>query len=68
MTHPYQHKRRPPYEPKWDEDFGFAADRYPVTTEFGLSLGKQSWEGSAEYGKAIITYLENKNELDVLGF
>ena len=61
VTHPYQLKRRPPYEPKWDEDFGFAADRYPVVaTEFGLSLGKQSREGSAEYGKAIITYLENK--------
>jgi endoglucanase len=61
VTHPYQHKRKPPYEPKWDEDFGFAADRYPVVaTEFGLSLGKQSREGSAEYGNAIINYLENK--------
>ena len=61
VTHPYQHKRRPPYKPKWDEDFGFASGRYPVVaTEFGLSLGKQSWEGSSEYGKAILSYLENK--------
>jgi len=61
VTHPYQLKRKPPYEPKWDEDFGFACGRYPVVaTEFGLTLGPQGMEGSAEYGKAIIAFLENR--------
>ena len=59
VTHPYPHKRRPPYEPKWDEDFGFAAGRYPVVaTEFGFVLGKQGTTENAGYGKAIIKYLE----------
>jgi hypothetical protein len=29
-----------PWEPKWDEDFGFAAEHYPVVaTEFGFWAG-----------------------------
>ena len=36
-VHPYVFKRSKPWEPKWDEDFGFAADRFPVVaTEFGF--------------------------------
>jgi aryl-phospho-beta-D-glucosidase BglC (GH1 family) len=62
VTHPYPHKRQPPYEPKWDEDFGFAAERYPVVaTEFGFTLGKEGMADNGEYGKAIITYLERKH-------
>src|SRR5271165_1927725 len=35
-THPYSNKRSQPWEPKWEEDFGFAAGKYPViATEFG---------------------------------
>ena len=35
-THPYANKRPQPWEPKWEEDFGFAAAKYPViATEFG---------------------------------
>ncbi len=35
-VHPYANKRSQPWEPKWDEDFGFAAAKYPVmATEFG---------------------------------
>lgn len=62
VTHPYPHKRTPPYEPKWDEDFGFAAERYPVVaTEFGFTLGKEGMSDNREYGKAIIAYLEGKH-------
>jgi endoglucanase len=58
VTHPYQHKRKPPYEPKWEEDFGFAADTYPVVaTEFGLL---EDLNGKEEYGKAIVQFLEEK--------
>lgn len=35
-VHPYANKRSQPWEGKWEEDFGFAAARYPVVaTEFG---------------------------------
>jgi aryl-phospho-beta-D-glucosidase BglC (GH1 family) len=59
VTHPYPHKRERPYEPKWDEDFGFAASKYPVVaTEFGFVLGKQGMADNGDYGKRIIRYLE----------
>jgi endoglucanase len=61
VTHPYPHKRPKPYEPKWDEDFGFAASRYPVVaTEFGFVLGSEGMAENGEYGKTIINYLEGK--------
>jgi endoglucanase len=61
VAHPYPHKRDKPYVPKWEEDFGFAAGRYPmVVTEFGFSKGKQGLEENGEYGKEIIQYLEGK--------
>jgi endoglucanase len=53
VTHPYANKRPQPWEPKWEEDFGFAAAKYPVVaTEFGGLTGT--------YGPAIIKYLESK--------
>jgi endoglucanase len=61
VTHPYPHKRERPWEPKWEEDFGFAASRYPViATEFGFSLGKEGMTENGDYGKTIIHYLEGK--------
>jgi endoglucanase len=72
-THPYAHKRTQPWEPKWEEDFGFAAAKYPViATEFGGFARPASAEGqpandssksgsrNAAYGPAIIKYLEAK--------
>jgi hypothetical protein len=61
-THPYPHKRSMPRIPKWEEDFGFAADRYPViATEFGYSSRYGSKEANAGYGADIISYLESRN-------
>jgi hypothetical protein len=61
VAHPYPHKRDKPYVPKWEEDFGFAAGRYPmVVTEFGFSKGKQGLAENGEYGKEIVQYLEGK--------
>jgi hypothetical protein len=35
-VHPYANKRPQPWAPKWELDFGFVADKYPViATEFG---------------------------------
>jgi endoglucanase len=73
-THPYSNKRTRPWEPKWDEDFGFAATKYPIiATEFGgfarppASDGQQpageppgSGNRNTPYGPAIIKYLEGK--------
>jgi endoglucanase len=61
VTHPYAHKRSQPWEPKWDENFGFAADRYPVVaTEFGLGVEKGKTVGPEDYGSVIIRYLERR--------
>jgi len=61
VTHPYPFKRSKPWEPKWDEDFGFAAGSYPViATEFGFWTGPQANPEFAGYGPAIIKYLEGR--------
>jgi endoglucanase len=55
VTHPYANKRSKPWEPKWEEDFGFAASQFPVVaTEFGFAAD------NIGYGPAIINYLEGK--------
>ena len=63
VTHPYPQKRSQPWEPKWEEDFGFAAAKYPViATEIGFST--VGWRGEKidnhDYGKRIVSYLESK--------
>jgi hypothetical protein len=30
VSHPYPQKRKAPWEPQWEKDWGFVADRYPV--------------------------------------
>ncbi|MGK9368655.1 glycoside hydrolase family 5 protein [Melioribacter sp. Ez-97] len=61
VTHPYPHKRTKPWEPKWEENFGFAARKYPViATEIGFTMGDESINSNGEYGEAIINYLESK--------
>ncbi len=60
VTHPYAHKRSQPWETKWEEDFGFAADKYPViATEFGFG-GFPGQKNDNVYGNSIIKYLEGK--------
>jgi endoglucanase len=60
VTHPYANKRKQPWEPKWEEDFGFAADKYPVVaTEFGLG-GFPGQGIDTDYGNRIIKYLESR--------
>lgn len=65
-THPYAHKRTQPWEPKWEEDFGFAASNYPIiATEFGGFASPSAAPASGlysnpAYGPAIIKYLESR--------
>jgi hypothetical protein len=62
VVHPYPHKRTPPYEPKWEENFGFAAGTYPlIATELGFTLGDGSINDNGAYGKAIINFLEERS-------
>ncbi len=65
VTHPYANKRPQPWEPKWEEDFGFVVAKYPVVaTEFGgFGPPRQVPAGSpppAPFGPSIIKYLERK--------
>jgi len=61
VVHPYPWKRSKPYEPKWDENFGFAAGKYPiVATEIGFNPTKAD-SPDAGYGEAIINFLEGRN-------
>lgn len=59
VVHPYPHKRTPSYEPKWEEDFGFAANTYPVVaTELGFTLPNA--KENLNYGKVIMKYFKEK--------
>jgi endoglucanase len=61
VTHPYANKRQPPWQPKWEEDFGFAADRYPIiATEIGFSIPQNGKVGDNDYGNLITRYLESR--------
>lgn len=61
VTHPYANKRPQPWEPKWEEDFGFAAAKYPVVaTEFGGAVAAASDSKETAYGPSIFKYLESK--------
>lgn len=61
VTHPYPNKRRRPWRPKWDEDFGFASAKYPViATEIGFGLRPGQTVGPDDYGNIITRYLEHR--------
>jgi len=61
VTHPYANKRSQPWPPKWEEDFGFAASKYPIiATEIGFSVPKGTVVKDDDYGKLIVNYLESK--------
>ena len=66
VAHPYPQKREQPWEPKWEADFGFVAQTYPV---FATELGFMSADGRGAhvpvigdetYGEAIIDFFEER--------
>ena len=60
VTHPYPNKRPQPWEPKWEEDFGFAAGRHPViATEFGFNVPDGEKIGDDHYGPRVVKYFES---------
>ncbi|MGB7984628.1 MAG: cellulase family glycosylhydrolase [Terracidiphilus sp.] len=61
VVHPYPNKRQQPWPPKWEEDFGFAADHYPIiATEIGFSTDYGTKEQGLDYGNEITSYLESR--------
>jgi len=66
VTHPYPQKREQPWELKWEADWGFVADTYPiVATELGfMSESDQGAHipviGDETFGNAIIDFFEKK--------
>lgn len=61
VSHPYPFKRSQPWEPKWEENFGFAASRYPVVaTEIGFGFNEEEGDGADHYGSRIVKYLEGR--------
>jgi hypothetical protein len=59
ISHPYPQKREAPWEEKWQEDWGFVSDNYPVVlTEIGFALPEEEGvhipvEGDESYGYAL---------------
>lgn len=66
VTHPYPQKRSGPWQERWQQDWGYVAERYPViATEFGFMSadGAGAHEpviGDETYGKAIIEFFEHR--------
>lgn len=66
VSHPYPMKVEEPWEPHWERDYGFVADKYPVfVTEFGFILEDHPDAhipaiGDARYGRIITDYFAEK--------
>ncbi|GAB4242561.1 MAG: hypothetical protein Kow00109_18280 [Acidobacteriota bacterium] len=66
VSHPYPQKRQPPWEEKWEADWGFVADEYPVfLTEVGFCLEDEPGAhipviSDESYGRALTAYAEKK--------
>lgn len=61
VTHPYPNKRKQPWEPRWEEDFAFAADKYPlIATEIGFDLKPGEVVDDNHYGNRITRFLEER--------
>lgn len=66
VSHPYPQKVSPPWEEKWERDFGFVADTYPLfATEFGFMAESDRGAhipviGDEQYGEALMRYFQKK--------
>lgn len=66
VSHPYPQKREQPWEPKWEEDWGFVAAKYPVIlTEVGYALPEERGVhvpvfGDEVYGNALVNYTKER--------
>jgi hypothetical protein len=64
VSHPYPMKRQKPWEPKWEEDWGFVAKKYPLMlTEIGFCGPDERGAhvpviSDESYGDAITKYCD----------
>jgi hypothetical protein len=59
ITHPYANKRHRPWEPKWEEDFAFAAAKYPlIASEIGFELAPGEKIDDDHYANRVTRFLE----------
>jgi endoglucanase len=66
VSHPYPQKRNPPWEPQWQADWGYVAEKYPVfCTEFGFMSADGRGAhvpviGDETYGEALVAFMEER--------
>lgn len=66
VAHPYPQKREPPWLERWERDWGFVADRYPlIATELGFMRPEDPGAhvpvlGDETYGRAVVDYFTRK--------
>lgn len=66
VSHPYPQKVNPPYAPKWEADWGYVAETYPVIlTEIGFATADEKGvhipvEGDETYGNALVDYTDDR--------
>jgi len=61
VVHPYPFKRPQPWEPRWEEDYAFAAGSYPViATEIGFGVKPGEADDADHYGVRITRFLEER--------
>lgn len=66
VSHPYPQKRPKPWEEKWTEDWGFAAEKYPlILTEIGFCGPEDPGAhipviSDESYGDAITAYCQDR--------
>ncbi len=63
VAHPYSFKRSQPWEPRWEENFAFVAEKYPIiATEIGFGFVQEDRGEVTEdnYGERIVSFLEER--------
>ncbi|UCF38033.1 MAG: cellulase family glycosylhydrolase, partial [Acidobacteriota bacterium] len=66
VSHPYPQKRDEPWEEKWEADWGYVSDKYPVIlTEVGFCLEEEKGAhvpviSTEKYGIDLTSYTERK--------
>jgi hypothetical protein len=66
ISHPYPQKREAPWPEKWQADWGFAAEKYPVIlTEVGFAVAGERGEhvpviGDEAYGHTLVDFCDQR--------
>ncbi len=66
ISHPYPQKRDAPWEPQWEADWAYVAEKYPVIlTEIGFALPEEEGvhipvHGDEVYGNALVAFTREK--------